>query len=45
MNEFAMMYGNVLSALEMFKYSENYPVFGANNGNTEKVVIKRWSTI
>ena len=40
-----MTYGNVLNALEMWKYSEKDPVFSANTGNTEKVVINRWSTM
>ena len=40
-----MTYVNVLNALKMEKYSENDLVFSNNNGNTEKVVINRWSTI
>ena len=40
-----MTYGNVFNALEKYKYSEKDLVFSANNGNTEKVVINRWSTM
>ena len=39
-----MTYGHFMNAQEMYKCSEKYHVSRANNGNTKKVVIARWST-
>ena len=39
-----MTYGHFMNAQEMSKCSKKHPVSRANNGNTTKVVIARWST-
>ena len=39
-----MTYEHFMNAQEMETYSEKHPVSRANNGNTKKVVITRWST-
>ena len=39
-----MTYGHFMNAQEMWKCSEKHPVSRANNSNTKKVVIARWST-
>ena len=44
MDDFALMYGLFMNAQEMWKCSEKHPVSRANNSNTKKVVIARWST-
>ena len=45
MDDFAMTYGHFMNAQEMQKCSEKHPVSRANNGNTKKVVIARWSIV
>ena len=37
-------YGNFMNALKVWKYFKKYPVSRANNDNTNKVGIARWST-
>ena len=44
MDDFAKTYGHFMNAQEMEKCSEKHLVSRANNGNTKKVVIARWST-
>ena len=39
-----MTYGHFMNAQEMWKCFEKHFVSRANNGNTKKVVIARWST-
>ena len=39
-----MTYGNFVNVLDKQKCSEKHPVSRANDGNTKKVVIARWST-
>ena len=39
-----MTCGHFMNAQELQKCSEKHPVSRANNSNTKKVVIVRWST-